>query len=941
MREAIPSEPGRETGTGDELSAGLSGLSPGSRLAALCRNPGDRSAVIEAFVTGGLENREGVVCLFEPPAPGASAAAFPGQRFGEALASGQLIPAAPARLFGKCSGIRSETVTRYLDRAARQATAKGWAGLRVCLDMDWLARLAGTAPATRDLEEGVNRFLAARPAIALSLYARDLLPPERLLEIVRDHPFVIFGREIHENIFHEPRENLPAGEKARRKIESLEKKLRFLRARERSRLAEKEESDRHLRMAEESRRSLLSILEDVQEAENSLAENAAHFRNLADSGRVLVWTQDTGGRADYFNRPWLEFRGRGIGDELGLGWTDGVHPGDLEQYWSLYTGAFEKKSVFTTVFRLRRHDGIYRWMHGDASPRMDSRGEFSGYIVHAFDITERRKAEIHRQLTLSVVTCLNETEDLEEALGKALGLVLEATGADAGAIRLQDGGDFPFFVQAGLSDDFRKAETRLIDGRADPDQAGPELGGACGMIISGKDRIGDLLFSPGGSAWSGDPAGRPPREEDDCPCRERPRRCRDEGFLSRTLVPVRSGRETVGLLLLWGRKSNLFDAISIESLEVLAGQLGESIRRRKAQEELGESFSLLEATMNSTADGILAVDNRGRILNFNRRFLEMWRIDPSLAVPGRDELLLEHVRASLKDPEKFTSRVEELYRHPEETSLDLLEFKDGRVFERYSSPQVLDGRVIGRIWDFRDITARVRDEKEKKALQEQFFRAEKLAAIGELVAGVAHEINNPLTGLIGISSLLLSDGRERFDPETFRDLEVIHGSAERIRKIVGNLLRFSRHDKPYKRPVSISGILDSVIEIRAYEIRARGIELVVEHAESIPEVTADQSQLESVFLNLISNAEHAIRENGETGTLTVRTSLETRGEGREMVSISFRDTGKGIPGEVMQKIFDPFFTTKPVGQGTGLGLSMSYGVIREHGGTILALPFDS
>lgn len=227
-------------------------------------------------------------------------------------------------------------------------------------------------------------------------------------------------------------------------------------------------------------------------------------------------------------------------------------------------------------------------------------------------------------------------------------------------------------------------------------------------------------------------------------------------------------------------------------------------------------------------------------------------------------------------------------------------------------------------------------EYERKNLIQQLVRSEKLAAVGELIAGVAHEINNPLTGIMGISELMLLEDKIKLDDETRKDLENIHNASHRVYKIVTNLLRFARREEPMRKNISVTEVMDSVLKMRDYELTTRNIKYVHDYQQGIPNIMADPSQLEQVFLNIINNAEYAMREKGKSGVLTVNIFKDGRKKGGQRVVIEIFDTGPGIPEDVISKLFDPFFTTKPVGKGTGLGLSVSYGIIKEHGGEIYA-----
>jgi|UniRef100_UPI004049E24C two-component system, NtrC family, sensor kinase len=215
-----------------------------------------------------------------------------------------------------------------------------------------------------------------------------------------------------------------------------------------------------------------------------------------------------------------------------------------------------------------------------------------------------------------------------------------------------------------------------------------------------------------------------------------------------------------------------------------------------------------------------------------------------------------------------------------------------------------------------------------RATQQQLVQSEKLSAVGQFVAGVAHELNNPLTAVIGFSDLL---SQVSTDEKMRPHLELIAKSAHRCHKIVQSLLSFARQHKPERKLVRINAVIDEVVEIMAYDLRTSNIEVVKQYGESLPEIMADPHQLQQVFVNIMSNARQALLTFRQDGRLV----LATRTVG-QYLRITFQDNGPGIEAENLRRIFDPFFTTKPVGKGTGLGLSLSYGIISEHGGRISA-----
>ena len=213
-----------------------------------------------------------------------------------------------------------------------------------------------------------------------------------------------------------------------------------------------------------------------------------------------------------------------------------------------------------------------------------------------------------------------------------------------------------------------------------------------------------------------------------------------------------------------------------------------------------------------------------------------------------------------------------------------------------------------------------------KTTQEQLVQSEKLSAVGEFVAGVAHELNNPLTAVMGFSEML---SKADVDPKYRRQLDLIFKAAQRCQKIVQSLLSFARRHPPERRAVSMSGLVEAVLDLVAYPLRTGNIEVKLQLDPSLPPVLADAHQIQQVLLNIINNARQAIEAHQPSGRITITTEL--RGPN---VQLTIQDDGPGISEENLRRIFDPFFTTKEVGKGTGLGLSLCYGIIKEHGGSI-------
>jgi signal transduction histidine kinase len=246
----------------------------------------------------------------------------------------------------------------------------------------------------------------------------------------------------------------------------------------------------------------------------------------------------------------------------------------------------------------------------------------------------------------------------------------------------------------------------------------------------------------------------------------------------------------------------------------------------------------------------------------------------------------------------------------------------GKYLHESTSP-IFDEKseVVGTVHITRDIT-------EQKQQNERLMMADRLASIGELAAGTAHELNNPLTSVIGFSQLLM----EKDLPDDIReDLTFIYNEAQRAANVTKSLLTFGRKHAPVKQLNHINNIIEDVLKLRAYEHKVNSIETKRRLAPDLPEIMVDYFQMQQVFLNIIINAEYFMTEAHKKGTLTITTKKQNSN-----VRISITDDGPGISRENLSRLFNPFFTTKEAGKGTGLGLSICHGIVSEHGGQIYA-----
>ena len=417
-------------------------------------------------------------------------------------------------------------------------------------------------------------------------------------------------------------------------------------------------------------------------------------------------------------------------------------------------------------------------------------------------------------------------------------------------------------------------------------------------------------------------------------------------------------------------------------------------KERQVEDALEQTLSQLRATLESTGNGILVIDWQGRITSMNRMFSSMWHIPEDVLLNRNDAAILELLAAQAIEGHALQQRLRAIVDSIE--TEELFRLKDGRVFECKSRPQYLGEHIVGRVFGYNDITERTlaeealresRDKLEERVrertadleaanasllaekmrqeelikkleeAQNQLLQSEKMASIGQLAAGVAHEINNPV-GFVNsnlgtlqsyinkmlrllaayefteesLVDTLLQDIRnlkKEIDVEFLREdigsllTESLDG-LQRVKRIVQDLKDFSHVDKSAREWAKLEPGMESTLNVVWNELKYKAT--VVKEYSDTPKIECMPSQINQVFMNLLINAAHAIEDRGQ---ISIRTGYD-----EVNVWLEVEDTGKGISPENIGRIFEPFFTTKPVGKGTGLGLSLSYGIVHKHGGRI-------
>jgi PAS domain S-box-containing protein len=394
------------------------------------------------------------------------------------------------------------------------------------------------------------------------------------------------------------------------------------------------------------------------------------------------------------------------------------------------------------------------------------------------------------------------------------------------------------------------------------------------------------------------------------------------------LVPLRGWRRALGALVVDGPLTGeLEEDQRADFAQELSRQLSAAIENIQLLEEVLSQRRLLEDTFNSLLDLVVVTDGELRIVQMNDAFIERTTLSRAeLMDRSLDTLIGAELAAWAASPDGTDSQPGGgRTRRFEEPRL-------GGIFSVTMTPLInASGSPAGHVLVARDITHETRLEQEQAALRERLGQSEKLAALGQFVAGIAHEMNNPLQGVLGHLELLIETSADARPLR--RDLRRIYHEADRAAKIVRNLLVFAGSRRMTRRRLRISRVLSRAISSRSTTLSRGAIEVSRHEAADLPAVMGDPLLMHQAFLNILINAEHAILATGHPGRIDVQVTYEPKDH--RVVTV-VKDSGPGIPADVLPRIFDPFFTTKEVGKGTGLGLAITYGIMQEHGGTVTA-----
>ena len=745
-----------------------------------------------------------------------------------------------------------------------------------------------------------------------------------------------------------------------------------------------------------------------RKTEDALRDSEANYRLLAEHTTDTVWLMDMNLKTKYQSPSAAKFRGFTPQEILEMPPEKHATPESLKLVFKVFSEELPRveadpgyNPTHTLDLEYYHKDGTTVWAESKFSVIRDESGKPVSILAEARDITERKRAEVYREMGREVLQILNEPGDLQDSIQRVLATLKTRTGLDAVGIRLQDGDDFPYFAQQGFSRDFLLTENTLVERGADGgvcrDQDGNvSLECTCGLVISGRTDPVNPLFTAGGSSWTNDsfPFLDVPPDEDP---RHRPRnQCIHQGYASVALVPIHSKERIVGLIQLNDRRKGRFTLETIELLEAIASHIGEALMRKKAEDAVRESERRFKSIVEHITDIFYILDSNHKMLYVSPQIEKVlgyiteevqnnWRnymTDNPLNLAGREKSQLAMTTGEKQDPymlefthgdgikrlveinespiknakdevigivgaardvtermriestlkeseEKYRMVVENAmeaifvaadgmikfsnyraavlsgYSQEEFTSRPFIEFihPDDRQMEAERHIQLLQGMDIPYPYTFRIFdkagnlkwveisTARITwegkpatlnfltDVSDRKRLEEEQQRVEKLESVGVLAGGIAHDFNNILTAILGNISLASMEAQE--GSELHGSLEEAQKAVLRAKDLTKQLLTFSKGGAPVTKLSSLTELLKDTSD---FALRGSNVKCEFSIPVDLWHADIDAGQVSQVIHNLVINAQQAMPEGG-TIELTAQ----------NIVLSETRRLGKGLP----------------------------------------------
>jgi PAS domain S-box-containing protein len=620
-------------------------------------------------------------------------------------------------------------------------------------------------------------------------------------------------------------------------------------------------------------------------AEEALRESEARFREVADAAPVLIWISDTSKGCTWFNRPWLDFTGRSMAEELGHGWVEAVHPEDRDRCFATYAAAFEARRPFRMDYRMRRHDGAWRVIDDTGVPRFAEGGEFLGYIGSCVDVTEQRASAarflgvFNSELMGFTIFDANTGETLaaNDVILRMVGrsrAEFEAAGLDWREVTPRDAWaqDEAAIAQArarGWWDPFVKEMLRRDGSRLPVRLSSAPLPGEPGRVVIAIEDISDERAT--------------------------------QAALSASEERLRLGL-AAGRMVTWE-----YDLPS-----------GTILRSANAEEVFGAGER--PEDFNARLPEADAAANAKRLQDVIEGRSETYQSDFRYRHPNGQWMWLHNQGRVQRDADGRPLRVNGV-------CIDITARKEieQALAAREAELRRLNTRLEERVRE--EVAARI-------AAQAQLAHAQRMEALGQLAGGIAHDFNNVLQAVQGGARLIEQAPQ---DPgRVHRLAAMIAEAAGRGANVTRRLLAFSRRADLRAEPVNAAELLRGLQDVLAHTLGG-GIRVELALAPAMPLLLADKGQLETALVNLAANARDAMSGQGTIALAAAPAAEGTLPEGLEpgrYLLLSVADTGIGMRPEVLARASEPFFTTKPVGKGTGLGLAMARGFAEQTGGAM-------
>jgi PAS domain S-box-containing protein len=663
---------------------------------------------------------------------------------------------------------------------------------------------------------------------------------------------------------------------------------------------------------------VVTDISELKRAAETLHREKERAQQYLDIVGVMVVVLDAQGRIELINRRGLEILGyEAASDLVGREWFTACVPAAVRDevrrvFSQIMAGDLRPVGRYENAVVAR--DGRQHLILWHNALLRDPEGRIVGTLSSGEDVTERRRDE---QALLRRATQLQIVNDVSQRLSSILNLdelldhVVRAT---------QEGFGF-YHADIFLVDESREYAVFRVGSDPAETLAWRALGFRCRV---GEHGMVGWVAATGEPLLAGDVSKEPRFLFDKLVPDTR----------SELVLPISYEGRVLGVLDLQSEELNAFAPDDLSVMTTLCGQLGAAIENARLYEALKTSESRYRLLLQNANDAVyvhaVTPDVPDRILDVNDKACEMLGYTreeflamdiPQIDVPEQAErlpVILKRLFAESRVLFETEHVAKDGRRIPVEVSV--------RLFDLHGVPTALSVT--------RDITERRKMEEERLELEARLRQTQRLESIGTLASGVAHEINNPLTGIINYAQLIV----DRTDNDSLREFaRGIVDEGDRVAAIVRNLLSFSRQQKESHSPARVADIVTASLSLVGAVLRKDGIQIDVEVPDDLPTIKCRSQQIQQVLLNLLTNARDGLsaRYPGYDEDKIVRLSAQkVEHDGRTWIRLAVEDHGAGIPEPILDRVFDPFFTTKPRDQGTGLGLSISYGIVRDHHGTL-------